>query len=250
MNKPHLLRKIVPVGVAAFSVLAFTTTHAQAAVIGELEWGDATSNFFDDVFEGGTTFTDFEVTFNPGDLADSFDTQGIFVPPLEFADPANPQLLDAPAVTAAFNLVGDGTGDTAIYELESSFDFVIADADNNQGAVTVTFGINDTFLAAKNLDNGIIVGVDLEETFSDASLEIDGIPGTFPDGSPNFPNSSVEEILTFGILDGAEFGEYGAEVLVNQNGSSVPEPTSILGLIAIASLGLGLKHKKKLLRAE
>ena len=251
MNKLYLFKNFSFLGGLALGTIAATgiaTTPARAAVIGEVEWDNGTSNFFEDVFEGGDTsvFTDFQVTFSPGDLAASFNTNGVFDPPLQFADPGAPQDLDVPAVIGFFELApGEtGLGNTADYVLAQDLIFELSDPDTN-GSVFITFTADDDeFLAAKDIDvvTNNVVGVDLEEVTSRAFVDID------QDGDGNidlsFGPGQAEEILTFGVLDGASFGEYGAEVIVQE--VVVPEPATILGLLAVGGLGFGLKPKKQL----
>lgn len=263
MNKLYLSMNLTPLGSLALGVIAATgiaMAPAQAVTFsGELEWGDATSDFFDDVFEGGSTFTDFQVNFNPGQLADTFDTQGnAFTPnPLTFAAPDSPRLLNSPVTTGFFTLVGDGSGLTANYVLAQDLVFTVEDNAIPNGLVEIVFQAGDEFLAAKDIDTNIvdpidqIVGVDLEETTSNAIVRVD----KNGDGDFNDPedlefigiNGEAEEILTFGILDGAEFGEYGAETIVSKeiDMDQVPEPATILGLLTVGALGLSLKRKKQ-----
>lgn len=247
MNKLYLSKNLTFLGSLALGAITATgivTSPVRAAVLGELEWGNGTTNFFEDALIGGAgtggfVFDDFEVIFSPGDLADSFDTFGIFVPPLELATFTNPQLLDVPAVTGSFSLVGDGTGSIATYQLDNDLTFNISDPDT-VGSVAVTFGAGAEFLAAKDFENGDVVGIDLEETTSIGTVVINGGPnaGTYPNGE-----TSVSEILTFGDLEGGVGGEYGAEVQIND--VSVPEPGTILGFLAFGGLGLAMKRKKQ-----
>ncbi|MGK7893324.1 MAG: PEP-CTERM sorting domain-containing protein [Xenococcus sp. (in: cyanobacteria)] len=247
MNPTNLLQKLAPVGVAAFGAIAFTgiaTAPAQAAVIGEFQFVNGTDNFFEEVVPGiGDTFN---VEFSDGGLASSFDTFGIFVPPLEFADSGNPQLLSVvgdPIVGSfLFDRFVNGVDatDGFVYNLTSDLVFTFTDQDNgNPGTVSVRYGAGEEFLGI--FDGG---GVEFEEeTTVNASVEIDDdgdgiIDRFFPNG-----DTSVTEILTFGDLAGGVAGEYGGEVQVSHT-TPVPEPTTILGLLTISALGLGLKRKK------
>ena len=47
MNKPYLLQKLAPVGVAAFGAIAFAGITVDPAQAGQLGFGDGTSEIFD-----------------------------------------------------------------------------------------------------------------------------------------------------------------------------------------------------------
>ena len=249
MNKLYLSNNLAFLGSLALGMIAATgivTAPAKAAtILGELEWDDGTSNFFEDVNPG--TGDTFDVFFSPGGdppavegLAESFDTTGIFVPPLQFADPGNPQLLTVtPPAEGNFiystNQSGAGSG-SFVYELVNDLVFVLEDEDAPAGAVTVTYGAGERFLGSFDTVGGQPVGVGFEEIGEIAATVT--IPGEGTFTSPN-----VIEELVFTDLEGGNFGSYGAEVQIRS--AHVPEPASILGLLAFGGLSLGLKHKKQ-----
>ena len=228
------------------------TTSVQAAILGEFEYDDGTSNFFEDVNPGeGDTFT---VTFSPGGLAESFDISGIFtVPeggPLPPADPANPVTLDVvngsilpePFPTATFQWVQTFENGSFEYELVNPlvFDFTNQDdpinADGFENTATVAYGAGERFLGV--FDNG---GVSFEEATTEGAVVLPPLPGNTE--ARTFSGSRVREELSFNDLEGGNFGSYSGEVQILE---AVPEPTTILGLLAFGGLGLGLKRKKEL----
>ena len=236
MNKIHFLQKFASIGVAAFSAIYFTgiaTNPTQAAtLLGEFEYDDGTSNFFEDVNPevNGDTFS---ITFSPEGEAATFDTSGIFTPPLPDAPPG--VILDVVPETVEFTLVnGSYTNDLNPFEYELAEPLQLS---FNNGDVIVEYGANERFLGVFEVENNERVGISFEEEDVDASVTILGTQ--YPN---DVPGTSVLEELAFSDLPGGEFGGYEGLTQVRQG---VPEPATILGLLTIGGLGLGLNCKKK-----
>ncbi len=228
-SKEFFLSSTLALGVVAG--IGIAAAPAQAAILGEFEWDDATTNFFEDVNPENPDDT-FSVTFSPGGFAETFNTSGIFTPPLPDANPLDPPItLNLDPAEGEFELVSFTSDTQFVYRLTSPLVF---DFDDD---VSVTFGTDELFLGSFELDgDGNRIGVGFVEQTVSAVVNIDG--DIFPTG-----NLIVREEITFGDLPGGEAGEFGAIAqVVEVNG--VPEPATILGLLAVGGLGLGLKRKK------
>ena len=258
MNNVYLLEKLAPVGVAAFGAISFisiATIPAQAQTLsGGLTWSNETTKFIQDftILNGlidpndlagslsavNTALSDagsFDITFNPdppatarvgsasGDFAPSFPDTGINY--------------DVDPSTVSFNYVVDSasltpSGDSINFEyllgdeLDFNFD-VVPD-------VLVEFSEGDEFLGVLELDstNGNVLGVAFEE---------ETLGGTVTIGTET--QAAFSQALVFEDIVGTDLGEYAASVSVQHE--SVPEPATILGVLAVGSLGLGLKRKKQ-----
>jgi hypothetical protein len=216
MKKLNLLSKFTAAGVAVVSTIAVTSfAPAQAVMItGELQWDDATSNFFEDVNPGAGD--SFDVTFSPGGLAAVFSAVGDFVPFFPATPPAPEAFYPLTPVTATFDWVS-GVGTEFVYNLRNDLVFDFANG------VSVTF-LSAPFLGSFDGDNGVA----FEETaFSQAIVSIPGID-----------RFVLGEELSFADIAGGNAGEYGAIVQ-----TAVPEPLTILG--TGMALGLGTLFKKK-----
>jgi hypothetical protein len=233
--KNNQLTKNIVSGAAAIAVLAgvgIAAAPAQSSTLtGELEWDDSTSNFFEDVNpdEDDT----FSVTFSPeelGGLASVFIATGEFAPPFPTTPLAPPDFYELiPPPTGTFKFVRSQNS-SFIYKLQNDLVFNFDANQNGVFALTedvqVTFKAGEQFLGS--FDNG---SVGFEELDVDASVIIAG----------RTPLVLTEE-LTFGDSVGGTGGEYGAIV---ETTTTVPEPASILGLLAVGGLGLSLKRKKQ-----
>ena len=251
MNKTNLLQKFAPLGVAAFgtiSVIGITTAPVHA---GQLSWTDGTSEFFEDVLFDpsttpvGTDLDDFSVTFNPGTQVSVFTANGEFNPAFPSIDPSNPQFFTVNPSTGDFTegvYLGLVAGVPEFeYELE---DDLVFDFGNG---VEVTYAAGSTFLGEFDLapDGITIEGVEfeLEQSAEGTNVTI-GNQEYYEPGDPNFDSDFplTGLTLTFDEPAGGTFGEYSAGTTV---ASTVPEPTTILGLLAVSGLGLSLKRKKQ-----
>lgn len=223
-------------GAAAIALIAGVGIAAAPAQAGTLEWGDGTSDFFSDFVDvdlddlEGTLPDDFSVIFSPdslgGQAAVSIATVEFApffdVPPLELVDLVSPP-------TGNFEFIeGSVDGLTFEYELQNN---VVFEFDNG---VEVVFGAGEIFLGDLEVEGDSVVGVEfLEETIA-SDVTIPGIPA-------DELIAGAEE-LTFGSVS-PDGGGYQGEVVVS--GTTTPEPTTILGLLAVGGLGLGLKRKKQ-----
>lgn len=246
MNKLNLLPKLAITGVATtIAAFGISTVSAYAAIIGEFGFENGTTNFFEDVNPTLVGFTDeFNVTFSPiaaGEQASTFNTSGVFTPPLPDAPPG--VILDLDQVTGTFRQIGyndnDSSGDISLgdtFEYQLINDDLTFDFDDG---VTVTYGEDEIFLGTFDFDvSGNPIGVEfVEENEVNPVVTIVGNPN-----SP-FTGDQVRESLIFSDLEAGDFGEYAGEVQVVE---VVPEPGTILGLLVIGGLGLGLKRKKQL----
>ncbi|MDJ0633252.1 MAG: PEP-CTERM sorting domain-containing protein [Xenococcaceae cyanobacterium MO_188.B29] len=238
--KNNTLTDSLASGAAAIALIAgvgIAATPAQASTLG---WSNGTSDFFN-----GVGNPNFQVIFSPdvtqdplndGIGAASIDNaDGVFVPPFQGAPPIFLESIQE--AVGNFDIVvdgGTGIGATGIYELADPLTFVFPDITPENGApeVSVTWDAGTEFDYIFDTDNSVefrlaasqpapmVTGIDFEdETFLDDGLEFED--GSLPAG-----------------------GEYLAEVEYN-NGPTVPEPGTILGLLAIGGLGLGLKRKQQ-----
>ncbi len=228
MNKLNFL----PLGLASLgsiAALGIATTPVQAQT-STFEWDDGTSDFVDAaiaVFTGGGSF---DVEFSPGGQAAVFIADGIFAPLF----PTIPTLVNTVPTVGTFSLIGDPTvtfppGGSAEFRLDNELTFEF-DTDGMPGIDLVGFlPEGSPFLGILNVDGSV-----------EFDLESGGIAewtAILPDGTTVIADSSVFE---FGQTAGSSGGAYIGELTV-----TTPEPTTILGLLAVSGLGLGLKGKKK-----
>ena len=246
MTQTNLLPKLAITGVAStIAAFGISTASAYAAIIGEFGFENGTTNFFEDVNPTLVGFTDdFNVTFSPitaGEQASTFNTSGVFTPPLPDAPPV--AILDLDQVTGTFSQTSyndnDSSGDISVgdtFEYQLINDDLIFDFDDG---VTVTYGEGEIFLGTFDFDvSGNPIGVEfVEENEVNPEVTIAGDPD-----SP-YTGDQVRESLIFSDLEGGEFGEYAGEVQIVE---VVPEPGTILGLLVIGGLSLSLKRKKQL----
>ena len=246
MNKPHFLQNIASIGVAALSVITFAsivTAPAQASILSTAGWGDGTDDWFDDHFVGVTNAVGADpVTFDV-DL-----TNGLFL--------LNPggtgvfntleydlgQFLENPQfpITMTFNRLatsGDGTvGNPFEYELDADVTFELPDTvDGDTVTYTQTQGSVFDFV----IDPGIEI-----EGFLNPVSDTDGFYTINGD-----PKDTLETYELSDLVGVGAGGEYIVEAEFEENGR-IPEPSTILGLLAFGGLGLGLKRKKRLLKAQ
>jgi len=223
MMTTNKLTKILS-GVAVLGIASAIAAPAQAIVItGTLGWENGTSDFFGDVNPGaGDTFS---VTFSPDNIALISAATGVFNP--EFA-PAPPPYMATTTATGNFIHSANQTGLAAgefRYELTNDLAFVFPDAGKGDGA-SVTWATGTTFIGFFDTSNSV-------------EFEVEGLLPTIAGIAP--PHFVVDDVLQFGDGVGDADGVYDAEVEV----AHVPEPGTILGLLAVGGLGLVSRFKKQ-----
>lgn len=237
-SKGFFLSSTLALGVAAG--IGIATAPAQAQMLGALDWSDGTSNFFDDVNPG--MGDDFSVTFVspsfPEDLTTVNGASGLFSP---FFGPF-PDTVDLTTTPIGiFDYVSNPTATTFLYALRNDLVFNFDSDDDGATDVSVTYGAGSTFLGDFDSDNGTILGVGFEEDSVDGEIvDING--KTFELGADN--NITGVELVFNDIPETTVGGGYAAQVSVEMPHNDIPEPATILGLLAVGGLGLGLKRKK------
>lgn len=249
MNQTNLLQKLAPVGVAAFgaiSVIGIAAAPAQAAGFTQtstLEWDNGTSDFVDDVVEIFDEFgnvgapTSFDVTFSPGSLggqAAVFFATGDFGP--FFTPPPLPQFFDVSGADATF--VINSTPIMVGVDLEAEFLLdgpLTFEFDARDASVTATLPDETPFLAQLLPDGSV------EFELEDGEWEFVIDPNA--DGEENIMGRARSSVIEFGQDALAPNGSYAAQGTATRR--AVPEPTTILSLLAVGGLGLGLKRKKQ-----
>jgi hypothetical protein len=221
--KNNQLTKNIVSGAAAIGVLAGVGIAAAPAQASQLEFDDGTDDFFAEV--NPIDDNAFDVVFSPDGLATSFSATGQF----EEFFPVTPALYSLTPATGNFTYtgVGDGTiGSPMEYTLDNNLVFAFTNG------VSLTLEAGSEFAGEFDFDNGTPIGVGFEIDFDEGSFF------TIP-GEGIVPTTSFE--MTFGDIAESGGGEYG----VVASKEVVPEPASILGLLAVGGLGLGLKRKKQ-----
>ena len=236
MNKPHLLQKLAPVGVAAIGAIAVTgiSTAPAQAFTGSLGFTDNTSDFYVDPssFAVGDIF---EVTFNPTGIADNNVATGDFDDLFTSFQPYN-----ATTVTGSFQVTdvpGDLPGIFYEVELLNDLSFIFPGPNDAPGTADFILEEGSTFDGEYSLlADGTPGGLEFE-LIQDAgsTLSLNGV---------SQPVDGIE--FEFGDIPAPGNGEYAALA----SSTSVPEPATFLGLLTISGLGLGLKRKKQLWKAS
>ena len=224
MMTTNKLTKILS-GVAVFGIASAIAAPAQAIVItGTLGWSNGTSDFFSDVNPGaGDTFS---VTFSPDNITLISTATGVFNP--EFA-PAPPPYTATTTATGGFEYTENQTGlapGEFRYQLTNDLTFVFPDPGKGSGA-SVTWATGTTFRGFFDTANSVEFEV---EGHLPTIAGIDEIP----------PHFVVDDVFQFGDGVGLAGGVYDAEVEV-----SVPEPGTILGILAVGGLGLVSRLKRQ-----
>ncbi len=102
----------------------------------------------------------------------------------------------------------------------------------------IAFGISFNTFATQSGDYTITTNLgDVAPSFFEPS-----IPGATTGAFAGLISDSPFNAVT---IDAIAFARYGLDDLTFARSASVPEPTSILGLLSICSLGLTLKRKKR-----
>ena len=256
MNQTNLLQKIAPVGVAAFGVLSFTgITPAQAAVIGSLGFDNGSTSFIQafDLTAPGTA-NDFSITFSPAGITQISESTGVFLPPGPIP-PAAPVQVAVNSPIGNFSLINTFAPIDPAVNAFSEFEFRL---DNNiffdfGGGETVTYLAGSTFLAEVDVALGnptLAEGVEVEALALGAiATTTDGntytLTGIDCNTDSNFTCQITGEDFGFAQDVGGIASRYLGGVVVSSTRKGVPEPTTILGLLTVGSLGLGLKRKKQ-----
>ncbi len=252
MNKLNLLSKLAIAGVAGVTTAVnLVTAPAQAIEItpgSSLSWSDGTTIFYGQVNDdpGNTIVFDHNntgaVTNNPlGDFAEWFPSAPFFV---DFNFSGNASQLTATLVEGD-PLPGTPNGDTVAYFYQEDVVFDFSDAlldvegapsqllyvipgspGTSVPGLDVTQVIRDSFT-----DTGVQFSLCLDTCDMQAYWLADGM--------------RTDSTNTHDFTDelGSSGGVYG--IISITKGVSVPEPGTIVGLLAISGLGLGLKRKKQ-----
>ena len=237
MNPQNLLRSLALAGVAGITATTIGTAPAQAMLIAALEWDDGTSNFYDDIVVDGGLDTDdtlaFTVTFSPDLVAASFNSEGLLndyfdTPPGELFD------LNPPAPVSGFRWFDDGPLPNS--ELYKNNDELVWDFDTGPviagTSVEVTLPADSEFACILEVDDAVSCNLLIGE-FEYATT---GGP------SAGFTGTATSSEFDFGQVPGTQAGGYEAEFV---EGRGVPEPASMLGILAVGALGFVTKRKQE-----
>ena len=260
MNRFYLFQKLAPVGVAVLGVIVTTAgsilvaPSAFAQVLGEICYEGSISGI-----PGSVNCVD--------KVFDNFS--------LDALDAAIPALTPGPAI-GELTIENDeifGDFGTYLFAWEST-EFLEGTAANN-------FSYSyDIAINAPDDPNRFFRAIDIDtetDPFSDIVLQkeitvlealnptsvgqtrtissVQGDAEILDISSLEATKLAVEDTLLFGSLgipnvNGIGVIEAGENSFVQRDGVPVPEPaTSVLGFLAISGLGLGLKRKKRLLKA-
>ena len=225
MMTTNKLTKILS-GVAVFGIASAIAAPAQAiGITGTLGWSNGTSDFFSDVNPGaGDTFS---VTFSPDNITLISTATGVFNP--EFA-PAPPPYTATTTATGNFaysaNQAGLAAGEFR-YQLTGPLAFVFPDPGKGSGA-SVTWATGTTFIGLFDTPNSV-------------EFEVEGHLPTITGIAEIPPHFVVDDVLQFGDGVGPAGGVYDAQVEV----ANVPEPGTILGLLAVGGLGMVSRFKRQ-----
>jgi len=217
LTTPNKLTKIL----SSVAVLGIATAIAAPAQASTLGWSNGTSDFFSQVVpaDGDT----FQTIFSPDSISLVSTATGVFNPEFALAPPPYIQNL-TPAVGNFTYVSGTGgTGGSGQYALSSPLTFAFT----NGATVTWAPGTLFDYL----FDTA--TSVEFEVADSQPSPTITGIAEIPPYGV-------IDDVIQFGDSSSVDGGVYDAEVDV-----AVPEPGTILGLLAVGGLGLVSKLKKQ-----
>ena len=236
----------------SLAVGAITATFIASApagavsLVGSLEWTNGTSSFLEQVDADtfNTLNATFDVTFSDlGTFASDFST-GDFnpffgTPPQAVGDvfePVGPitfrniELIDPPFPSGIEDEAVFRNDDVIVFRFDTA---TLPDGDDGvTGPVTATLA-NSTFLG---------------ELREDGAVELELADGEWVFDAPNEPGfdstMAFSSVFEFGQDAGSPRGTYDASGSTRDMGK-VPEPASILGLLAVGSLGMALKCKKQ-----
>ena len=243
MNKLYLSKNFAFLGSLAIGTIiaaGIATSPAQASILSTAGWGDGTDDWFDDHFVG--------VTNTVGAGPDTFDidlTNGLFL-----LNPGGTGVFNTPEyalgeflensqfpITMTFEKLGT-SGDGTVGD---PFEYVLVDDG-------ITFELPDT------VDDETVTYTQPEgsvfDFVLDPGVEIEGFLNPVSDMAGFYeinddPKQTIASTFEISDLVGVGAGgEYVLEAEFEENGK-VPEPSTILGLLAFGGLGLGLKRKKQ-----
>ena len=242
MNKPYLLQKLAPVGVAA-SILVTSSASAQVGPGGPICYDDLISNVPGTVLCEDKIFSNIDFSqataILPNEsilVIENEENVGILGDYLFIVE--NEVGIELPANTTAiwsYNVEIDQslTGS----EEQTFFEFLDIDTEVNPltdielvKEVTLLDGMNPGEVITLTSTRGNSGIVDISEFMATELLVVDTL--TAGSGTPGPSSGGVGFFLS-------------GENSFRQATKPVPEPASILGLLTIAGLGLGLKCKKQ-----
>ena len=238
MSKLHFFQKLAPMGVvslgaiAAIAGIGIAAAPAQALVFGNLGWNDGTDDFFDEVDFGDPNDT-FDVEFfNPAIIppvpfpAEAFisvSEEGFL--DLGFTPGSIEPLTDIPVGSFAISEQAVG-GNPNIARYQNTNDIVFHFEDGE----IFTLNSGATFLGTSNG----AVDFELDEAFPVSAEWF--IPGQGTLRSPDV-------VFEFGQTSTSSAGVYNVEA--DAVHAAVPEPGTILGLLAVGGLGIAMKRKQQ-----
>ncbi len=241
MNKLNLLPKLASMGVVATSLslsgIMLTTNNATAAVCGFALPTDSyplsgTPPFVDPCIEGGKSITDIVVTANPFGGGQATELEFEFLQPL-----ANEHVFDAVYEDSD----NPGTPGDPVFE-SGPLDYMVTYAVNILDNPNAFF--HEVEIDSITVGDGSTI---TKEIFSDAGMtnligEIESIDGSAESIklTDKFQTLYIKDTIM--VAEGAALEAYDNGFIQKEN---VPEPASILGILAVGGLGLGLKRKKQ-----
>ncbi len=254
-SKKFLFSSTLALGV--LTGVGITAAPAQAAGFTQtstLEWDNGTSNFRDDAattFDPADVDDTFNVTFSPASItgeAAVFAASGDFAPYFNLGSvyTVNGGL----GATETFiidkaSIITVGSAIEAEFTLDNDLQFIFEPVDVPGASVTATLpqfqqnGDPTKFLGELIQDGS--VEFELEEGEWEFVINDPGLGA-----DPIIEGTAASSVMEFGQdAFSTVGGNYGADGTVVVVANGVPEPASILGLLAVGGLGLGLKRKKQ-----
>jgi hypothetical protein len=234
MNKLNSLVKLAIASAAGtITAIGITAVPAQAqALEGTFEWDNGTDSFIGEV-DLTTLGNTFDVQFSPDDIA------AIFIASGDFANFYTPPLLEDLVPSGP-----TGTFENVLVIADPLPPGVVAEAEYElSNDLVFTFDTDDSGDASAGdlvatLEAGALF---LGEEILDGSVEFELVIGEFLLDAPGFDTTTADaSAFEFEQTPGSPGGGFVAQTTI-----AVPEPGTILGLLAVGGLGLGLKRKKQ-----
>ena len=224
LTTPNKLTKILS-GVAVLGIATAIAAPAQAFTVeSTLEWDNGTSDFRNQV-SFTTPGNTFSVDFSPASLGGQ---AAIFIATGDFAPIVGSTPVLVPVTqpaTGNFQLIGETGIGTGIFEY-TLLNNLVFDFNGAAEGIVATLPAGASFLG--EIGPGNSVEFELEE------------PTEWVFQIPGHTETAFSSVFEFGDLPTAGGGTYDAEGVVG-----VPEPASLLGLLAVGGLGLVSKLKKQ-----
>ena len=222
MNQVKFLPKLMIAGVVAVSSAIFSTPAQAGRIIqitntGPIDWT------FSDLIVFSELGTKFEI-LEPDNPNDD-----------ETLSPGQSVIKTAPFQIESYFIstqIGDSELESYVLEVKKKTPRKLTFFDNDQTEVFTSVDLDLITNTPLNVNIGDILNVDNGTLFIDNSP----VDGYFIGTSADFDNGGVSMPFT-GTVEVA----YNS-IMIN---SPIPEPGTILGLLAIGGLGLGLKRKKQ-----